>query len=555
MSKTEPPRPFDKSPGERRKERMRDIWLKLTSPTGLTIAGLLLTLCAISGYTFRDLLFSEVPTTTPTTTPTVTHAPTATPLPTTTSTPTITPTPWPFEPGAEGEVLVIVTDFDQTGEIIADNRIYRALRERVAESELEKVRVERLEGVMPLTADEAIAVGEQYHATIVIWGTADNVAFEPRYVVIAHSDLIPYRMELELTIATGDTASFNARIAQEAPLEFEYLMLFSLGQVAYFSGEYEEAVALYSQALDLLPSFPRTDSLDPEVLYDYRGIARYAQDDLEGAIADFSRAININPEYADGYNNRGWAYYRQGEYETAIVDYTRAIELDPESAGAYIISQGLARYAQGDLEGAIADFSRAIELDPDDSMAYILRGITRARPRLGDLEGAIADFDRAIELDPEYFWAYHNRGLTRYDQGDLEGAIADYNRAIELDPEYTPAYYNRGIARKAQGDLEGAIADYTQAIELWPEYVWAYYDRGWAYYRQGEYEAAIADYTRAIELDPEYADAYYGRALIYDDQGNVEAALADYIRFLELEDTEDWYTARARERIEALRAE
>jgi hypothetical protein len=42
---------------------------------------------------------------------------------------------------------------------------------------------------------------------------------------------------------------------------------------------------------------------------------------------------------------------------------------------------------------------------------------------------------------------------------------------------------------------------------------------------------------------------------MYDDQRIVEAALADYLRYLELEDTENQYTARARERIEALRAE
>jgi tetratricopeptide (TPR) repeat protein len=47
------------------------------------------------------------------------------------------------------------------------------------------------------------------------------------------------------------------------------------------------------------------------------------------AIADFDRAIQLNPKYVDAFNNRGFAYNTKGEYDRAIADYNQAIQLNP----------------------------------------------------------------------------------------------------------------------------------------------------------------------------------------------------------------------------------
>lgn len=63
----------------------------------------------------------------------------------------------------------------------------------------------------------------------------------------------------------------------------------------------------------------------------------------------------------------------------AVADYDRAIALNPKYAGAYK-SRGNARVKQGDLDGAIADYDRAIELVPDYAEAYFKRGDSSAMP-------------------------------------------------------------------------------------------------------------------------------------------------------------------------------
>jgi len=128
------------------------------------------------------------------------------------------------------------------------------------------------------------------------------------------------------------------------------------------------------------------------------------------------------------YFNRGVAENASGDFEGAIADYNRAIELDPKYAAAYS-NRGNAKQAKGDLDGAIADCSRAIELDPKDPVAHKYRGV--AKKAKGDLNGAIAEYDRAIELDPKFAAAYFHRGIAKQAKGDLKGAIGDINGAIE----------------------------------------------------------------------------------------------------------------------------
>jgi lipoprotein NlpI len=128
------------------------------------------------------------------------------------------------------------------------------------------------------------------------------------------------------------------------------------------------------------------------------------------------------------YFNRGVIEKANDDFDGAIADYTRAIELDPTYAAAYS-NRGSAKQAKGDLDGAIADCNHAIELDPKDPMAHKYRGV--AKKEKGDLDGAIADYNRAIELDPKFAAAYFHRGIAKQAKGDLKGAIGDINGAIE----------------------------------------------------------------------------------------------------------------------------
>ena len=142
---------------------------------------------------------------------------------------------------------------------------------------------------------------------------------------------------------------------------------------------------------------------------------------------------------AESYNESGLEKYELKDYKGAIADYTKAIELDPESVYAYN-NRGLSKYYLKDYNEAIEDFNKAIELDPEYVKAYSNRG--NAKRYLKDYKGAIEDCNKAIELDPEDAGAYYVRGRAKSDLKDYKGAIEDYTKAIELNPDYVTAYYN-----------------------------------------------------------------------------------------------------------------
>jgi tetratricopeptide (TPR) repeat protein len=160
------------------------------------------------------------------------------------------------------------------------------------------------------------------------------------------------------------------------------------------------------------------------------------------------------------YNNSGFARKANGDLDGAITDYTKAIESDPRYALAYY-NRGVARHDKGDLDGAIADYTKAIEIDPRDASAYNNRGFTRKAK--GDIDGAIADYTRAIEIAPGDALAYNNRGFARKANGDLDGAIADYTRAIEIAPRKASAY--NSLAWLLATSSREAVRDGKKAVE------------------------------------------------------------------------------------------
>ncbi len=88
----------------------------------------------------------------------------------------------------------------------------------------------------------------------------------------------------------------------------------------------------------------------------------------DDAIADYDKAIALNPNDATAYTNRGVAYGSKGAFDWAIADHSRAIALDPKYALAYT-NRGLAHKKNGEVDRAIADFSKVLEIDSSDENA------------------------------------------------------------------------------------------------------------------------------------------------------------------------------------------
>ena len=100
------------------------------------------------------------------------------------------------------------------------------------------------------------------------------------------------------------------------------------------------------------------------------GYDKAAAKDYYGAISDYNKSIEINPNNADAYYNRGISKSDLKDYYGAISDYTKAIELDPNYASAYT-NRGISKELIGDLTGACADWKKAASLGSSDSAKWV----------------------------------------------------------------------------------------------------------------------------------------------------------------------------------------
>ena len=106
---------------------------------------------------------------------------------------------------------------------------------------------------------------------------------------------------------------------------------------------------------------------NPALEHVQQGTAYREQGKFDEAIAEYTKAIELDPDLAVAYNNRGCAYSWNKDYENAMADLSRAIELDPMQASAYL-NRGSLYIGQDEEDKAIADLEMVIALAQDPSM-------------------------------------------------------------------------------------------------------------------------------------------------------------------------------------------
>lgn len=251
-----------------------------------------------------------------------------------------------------------------------------------------------------------------------------------------------------------------------------------------------------------------------------------------GAITDYTKSIQLEPNNVSTYYNRGNAKYLSKQYTAAINDFDKAILLNPDSAEAFN-GRGIVKSHLGLHIEAIADLNTAILLKKDYTNAYNNRG--NVMSKLGRYKEAIADFDTTIRLKPEFAAAYTNRGNVKSKLGQHKEAIADHDTAIRLKPDDPSFYNNRGLANDRIGKYDAAILDYDIAIRLNQNLDDCYYNRGIAKYHLKLYPDAIIDFNTAIHLEPDRADAYGGRGDAKVQLKQYTEAISDYDIAIKLE--------------------
>jgi len=224
---------------------------------------------------------------------------------------------------------------------------------------------------------------------------------------------------------------------------------------------------------------------------------KFQQGDYDGAIADYTKALELNSSYISAYNGRGLAWRNNGNFDGAIADFSAAIRLKPTMPEPYL-NRSVSEFMQGNFDGAIADCTKLIDMDPTYQSAFFYRAVMREAQT--NLAGADEDYTKAISLKAtsddwtHYAILYKDLFMKRGGNADDENLKAYLNWSTEwtkwlakfLDGKITEegllkvadtaagdkaahrceALYFAGSVKAIGGDKAGARADFQQCVNV-----------------------------------------------------------------------------------------
>ena len=234
----------------------------------------------------------------------------------------------------------------------------------------------------------------------------------------------------------------------------------------------EEAKKEFDKAIERQPNFTK--------VYYLRGIIRSKQGDEQGAISDFKKYLQGDPEMEEAKKNS--TDERKACFSQKIPkEYLETLESSvPLEASAYL-RRGKLRFLLGDNPGAKKDFQEVIKTDPNLAAdAYYQKGKTE-----GETDEAKESFDEAIKRNPNFSEAYFQRGYVKYkmivhggsskttDVARIDDSQNDFKQAIKIDNTFAQAYYLMVVAERykyriQKGEDKGEEIIYKTPIKISP---------------------------------------------------------------------------------------
>jgi len=214
--------------------------------------------------------------------------------------------------------------------------------------------------------------------------------------------------------------------------------------------------------------------------------------------------ITHNPGCSMLHNNLGNALLEKGQVDEAIAELQKALEINPNYAGAHS-NLGNALLHEKREDEAIIECQKALEIDPNIAQADYNLG--NALFQKGQADEAMAHYQKALEINPDYFQASYNLGTVLYQKGQVDEAIAQFQKVLEINPGDAEAHNNLGVALFQKGQVDEAIEQYQKALEINPNNEVAHSNLGNVFLQKGRLDDAIAQFQEALRLNPHDSDA------------------------------------------------
>ncbi len=218
----------------------------------------------------------------------------------------------------------------------------------------------------------------------------------------------------------------------------------------------------------------------------------------EAAVAEWKKAVELNPEEAKAHFNLALILDKQGQLDEAIKHYRTTVSLEPDNVPAYTnLAIALAR--TGRLDEALENFAKCVDIEPGSAKAHGNLGI--ALIEKGSVAEGMEHCLKALEIDPDYADAHNSLAMALARSERLDEAIAHLEKAVAINPASFEYQYNIGRFLAAKDRFAEALPHFEQAVNLTGgrdplslEMLAA------MYYETGRYPEAVGTARRALEI-------------------------------------------------------
>ena len=259
--------------------------------------------------------------------------------------------------------------------------------------------------------------------------------------------------------------------------------------------------------------------------------AKRTGDALSQAVADYQRAIQLDPTYAPAYAGLAGSLAVLADYkdvppaqvlQDAEAAATKALQLDHNLAEAHA-ALGLIWESRLDWTGVLAQFQRAIELNPGDATAHQWNALALAVA--GKNEQAIAEIKLAMELDPRSLIINANVAWCLYLAGKNDESADQARKTLEMDPNFPVAHGYLGQALLEEKEFEKSFEELKKALSLSGGETSYKAELANAYAVAGRKKDALAILRQLLSLSRKRYVSPYNLALIYAGLGEKDQAL------------------------------
>jgi len=267
------------------------------------------------------------------------------------------------------------------------------------------------------------------------------------------------------------------------------------------------------------------------LLFNIYGVILLKKNNLDFAINQFKKSIEINPKFPDAYYNVGTILLKSAKFKDALPYFKEAISVKKDYFEAHFNLAETYKSLEM-INEAISSYKECLKYQINDFETYNNLGLIYYK--LKKIDYALFNFQKCLEINPDFFQAYNNIGVVYLDINQLDNAIISFNKCINIKMDFVSAYNNLGMALHRKKKYLAAVSILEKGLAINDKFTNLYENLANSLKFLGRNLEAIDIIEKKILIKNKDPEVFSNLASNYCSIGNISEGIKYYKKSLDL---------------------